>query len=64
VARFLERLLAAPEVKPLLSSEHFSVVWYLTIRIGLPTAHWSGSMTRVTICRPVEAKDLAAIPPR
>ena len=43
MAKFLELLLGAPEVKPLLSSEHFSVDGTL-LGPGPSTAHWSGSM--------------------
>jgi len=63
VARFLECLLVAPEVKPLLSSEHFSVDG-TCYGPRPPTVHWGGSVAQTTLRRrPVEARDLAATPP-
>jgi transposase len=49
MGRFLEKLMGAPEVKPLLSDKHFSVVTPFC-RLGHPMPDWSGSMVR-TISR-------------
>jgi hypothetical protein len=46
MGRFLEKLMAAPEVKPLLSDEHFSVDGTLLRRLGRPMPRWSGSTER------------------
>ncbi len=36
MARFLEQLMAAPQDKPLLSSEHFSGGWHFAAGLGVP----------------------------
>lgn len=59
MAKFLELLLAAPEVKPLLSSEHFSVDGTL-LQAWPPIARWIGSTVSTTDRhRPAGAKVLA-----
>jgi Transposase domain (DUF772) len=45
MGRFLVKLLGAPEVKPLLSNEHFSVDG-TSCRPGPPMPRWSGSVDR------------------
>jgi transposase len=45
MGRFLEKLMGAPEVKPLLSDEHFSVDGTL-LQPGRPMPRWSVSMGR------------------